>query len=544
MAIRGGRGMLYSNVEQTELGTILDVDGERATCVLDLHTLTRLRQEVPGSLAEATSIGCYVKVGVGRNWLVGTISEIEADRSDSQSVLATVDFLGEGKRGLNDGLDGFQRGVTLYPLAGDKVCLALKADLDRVFSPESQPSIEIGTVHPTSDVRASLLYDKMLSRHFAVLGSTGCGKSTLVSLMLHRIMEAAPEGHIVVLDPHGEYATAFASTGQVYNVDNLEIPYWMMNLEEHCEAFIPDTEESREEDINILSKCLLAARLRNDEFRHRAEITVDSPVPYVEGELVDALDAEMGRLEKQAELQTYMRLKLNIEQFFSDPRYRFIFDDRLRLKSMTEFLRDLLRFPAEGKPISIIDLSGAPSQIVKVIVSLLSRIILDFAIWTPAGRRTPVLLVCEEAQRYLPAVHPDKAMSAERQLERIAREGRKYGVSLGLITQRPSELSETALSQCGTIISLRLTNTNDQAKIKATLPEASRSLVQLIPALQNRECIIAGEGARVPVRVRIDEVPPAIRPASNDPEFSQLWNQRDEGNDVVEQAVKRWRGER
>lgn len=536
--------MFNSAVEQTELGTVLDVNGERAACVLDLRTLTRLRQEGANALAQASSIGCYVKIAVGGNWLVGTISEIEADRHDSQSVAATVDFLGEGPREPDDALGGFQRGVTLYPLAGDRVCLALRADLDRVFSPERQPHIEIGTVHPTTDVRASLLYDKMLSRHFAVLGSTGCGKSTLVSLMLHRVMEAAPEGHIVVLDPHGEYSAAFASTGQVYNVDNLEIPYWMMNLEEHCEAFIPDTEESREVDINVMAKCLLAARLRNDEFRHHAEVTVDSPVPYVEGDLVDALDAEMGRLEKQAELQTYMRLKLNIEQFFSDPRYRFIFDDKLRQKSMTEFLRDLLRFPSGGKPISIIDLSGAPSQIVKVIVSLLSRIILDFAIWTPAERRTPVLLVCEEAQRYLPAVHPDKAMSAERQLERISREGRKYGVSLGLITQRPSELSETALSQCGTIVSLRLTNTHDQAKIRATLPEASRSLVQLIPALQNRECIIAGEGARVPVRVRIDEVPPAIRPASNDPEFSRLWNRRGEGDDVVEQTVRRWRGER
>jgi DNA helicase HerA-like ATPase len=536
--------MLKSCVAPAVLGTVLDVNGDRATCLLDLGTLTRLRQEGANTLIGATSIGCYVKIGVGGHWLIGSISEIETDRAEGASVKAVIDFLGEGPRRPDDGLAGFQRGVTYYPLAGDAVCIAHKADLNRVFSPESQPHIEIGTVHPTADVRASLLYDKLLSRHFAVLGSTGCGKSTLVSLMLHRIMAASPEGHIVVLDPHGEYAAAFASTGQVYNVDNLEIPYWMMNLEEHCEAFIPDTEESREVDINVMAKCLLAARSRNDEFRNRSEVTVDSPVPYVEGDLIDALDEEMGKLEKQAELQTYLRLKLNIEQFFSDPRYKFIFSYRLRQKSMTEFLSHLLRIPVGGKPISIIDLSGAPSQIVKVIVSLLSRIILDFAIWTPADRRTPVLLVCEEAQRYLPAIHPDKAMSAERQLERIAREGRKYGVSLGLVTQRPSELSETALSQCGTIISMRMTNTNDQAKVKATLPEASRSLVQLVPALQNRECIIAGEGARVPVRVRIDEAEPAIRPASNDPAFSQLWNQRLTGNTMVEEAVQRWRGER
>jgi DNA helicase HerA-like ATPase len=149
--------------------------------------------------------------------------------------------------------------------------------------------------------------------------------------------------------------------------------------------------------------------------------------------------------------------------------------------------------------------------------------------------------VCEEAQRYLPAIHPDKAMSAERQLERIAREGRKYGVSLGLVTQRPSELSETALSQCGTIISMRMTNTNDQAKVKATLPEGSRSLIQIVPALQNRECVIAGEGTRVPVRVRIDDADEAIRPASDDPEFSKLWNQSPQANGSIRETVHRWR---
>lgn len=536
--------MYNSRVEQTRLGTVLDVNGDHARCALDLRALTRLRQGGGDAPIRATSIGCYVKIGVGGQWLLGVISNLEADRSDSQLAWANIDFLGEGPQTPDGHLGGFQRGVTVYPLAGDEVYLALKADLERAFSPESQPHIEIGTVYPTSDVRASLLYDKMLSRHFAVLGSTGCGKSTLVSLMLHRIMAAAPEGHIVVLDPHGEYSAAFAATGNVYNVENLEIPYWMMNLEEHCEAFIPDTEESREVDINVMAKCLFAARLKNDEFRDSAEITADSPIPYVEGDLIDTLDAEMGKLEKQADLQIYMRLKLTIEQFFTDARYKFIFNDAFRQKSMTEFLGDLLRIPADGKPISIIDLSGAPSRIVSVIVSLLSRIILDYAIWTDRARRTPILLVCEEAQRYLPAVHSDRAMSAERQLERIAREGRKYGVSLGLVTQRPSELSETALSQCGTIIALRLTNLDDQARIKATLPESSRSLVQLIPALQNRECIIAGEGARVPVRVRIDEVEPAIRPASSDPEFSQLWKQRLPGNAVIEDAVRRWRGVR
>ncbi|MCJ2178704.1 helicase HerA domain-containing protein [Novosphingobium album (ex Hu et al. 2023)] len=538
-----GDVMPNASVEQTVLGTVLDVNGECATCVLKIDVLRQLRGE-GGAQVQPASIGCYVKIGVGEQWLIGSISDMSAIRSNSHLVSVVVDLLGEGHRGADGGLSDFQRGVTNFPLAGDDIYPASNKDLACIFSTNNEPHIEIGTVHPTTDVRASLLYDKMLSRHFAVLGSTGSGKSTLVSLILHRIMEAAPEGHIVVIDPHGEYAAAFAETGQVYNVDNLELPYWMMNLEEHCEAFIPETEANREVDINVMAKCLLAARLRTSVVEGFGEITVDSPVPYSEGDLVDALVDEMGRLERQAELQTYMRLKLNIEQYFSDPRYRFMFDDSLRQKSMTEFLKTLLRMPGDGKPISILDLSGAPSQIVKVVVSLLSRIILDFAIWTPSHSRAPMLFVCEEAQRYLPAVHPDKAMSAERQLERIAREGRKYGVALGIITQRPSELSTTALSQCGTIISLRLTNSYDQAQVQATLPEASRSLAQVLPALKNRECIIAGEGARVPARIRIDDVDLGIRPASNDPQFSKLWRHPIEGDEALEEVVQRWRAGR
>jgi DNA helicase HerA-like ATPase len=209
---------------------------------------------------------------------------------------------------------------------------------------------------------------------------------------------------------------------------------------------------------------------------------------------------------------------------------------------MTDFLKDILSIPADGKPISIVDLSGLPSEIVKVIVSLLSRLVLDFAILTTPASRSPILLICEEAQRYLPATQPKGESSAGRQLERIAREGRKYAVSLGLITQRPSELSETALSQCGTIITLRLNNIHDQAKIQAALPEGARSLVELVPALQNRECIICGEGARIPVRVRIDELDEKLRPASDDPVFSAGWNQCRQDGEAVVEVVRRWRG--
>lgn len=530
-------------MEQVEVGTVVDINGSRAICRLDLPSLVRHRHAATTSLEAATSVGGYVKVDLGDGWLLGTMTEIEAVPGASDTVIAEVDLIGEGEKGEGGDLASFRRGVTIYPHPGDKLCMASLADLQRVYSPEDQPHIEIGAVHPTTEVRASVFVDRLLSRHFAVLGATGSGKSTTVALMLHRIIASAPEGNIVMLDPHGEYSSAFPTVGQVYNVDNLKIPYWLMNLQEHCEAFIHTEEESAAIDAGIMAKCLLAARLRSDARGGASKVTADSPIPYSLGDLLEAIDSEMGKLDKAADAYRYTRLKVNVQQLFADRRFRFIFNNEYRTHSMVDFMSELLRIPADGKPISIIDLAGVPSEIVDVVVSILTRLILEYAIWSPREDRIPILLVCEEAQRYLPAAHVGAAMSAERQLARVAREGRKYGVSLGIITQRPSELSETALSQCGTIFAMRLNNLNDQTRIRDALPEGARGFIDLIPALQSRECIVSGEGAPVSMRVRIDTLEPHLRPASDDPPFSRLWRQQRTDNGQVVETVRRWRGE-
>ena len=526
-----------------QLGRVRDVNGDRAVCCLDLGALVGSREQEANGLARAASVGGYVRIGVGPNWVYGSIAELDTDRTDRTAIIANVDFLGEAPQALADDPASFRRGVSLYPHPDDKVYLATSADFARIFSPLNQPHIEVGTVHPTSDIRASLLYDRLLSRHFAVLGSTGTGKSTLVALMLHRIRSQATHGHIVILDPHGEYEAAFGAGVTVCNVDNLQIPYWAMNLAEHCEAFVPDNEEQRDIAINVLAKCLMAARASNVLAGSAVNLTADSPMPYLLSDLLDALETETGRLEKQADVEVYTRLKLNIVQKFADRRYRFIFDARYRQVSLEAFIQQIMRIPARGNPIAILDLSAVPSEIMGVIVSTVSRLLFDYAVWTPPALRSPVLLVCEEAQRYLPAQHAGAVASAERQLERIAREGRKYGVALGLVSQRPSELSPTALSQCGTIIAFRLSNALDQAQVRAALPEASVGLVSAIPSLQGRECIICGEGTRVPLRACIDELETRSRPASEDPVFSVLWNTERQGDAEVTAVVRRWRGE-
>jgi hypothetical protein len=266
-------------------------------------------------------------------------------------------------------------------------------------------------------------------------------------------------------------------------------------------------------------------------------------VPYLLADLIGSIDAQMGRLSQAADMARYARIKNKIEEMISDTRYTFMFDRSLVADSMQSFLADILRLPANGRPISIIDLSGVPSDIVSVVVAVLSRIVLDFAIWSRRQARRPILLVCEEAHRYVPAERIETGAAVRKILERIAKEGRKYGVSLGLVTQRPSDVAEGALSQCGTIISMRLNNERDQAWVRNAMPEGARGFLDSIPALRNRECIICGEGVTIPVRVRFDTLDPELRPESADPVFSKLWTDVGGEADLLQQTISVWRSQ-
>ncbi len=526
------------------LGMILDTSGDRAICRLDQAALVRSRSGGASEHLASSSIGGLVKVGVGSTWLIATLTELTAIRENETQVLAEIEYIGEGPSGPDGNIAGFRRGVSAYPHPGDEIRFATSEDLRQIFAPPDLPHIQLGTVYPTDDVRAPVLFDNLMGRHFVVVGSSGAGKSTTVRLMLDRIIAQAPHGHVVILDPHGEYAHAFGALAQVWDVSNLQLPYWAMNLEEHCEAFVASEGDSRTIDSNILAKCLLKARSRNAFLGDVTKITADTPVSYQLKDLIDALEEEAGRLEKLAEAHRYTQLRLMIEQFFADRRYRFVFNQAYAGASLEDLLGDLLRIPIADKPVSIIDLAGVPTDVVNVVVSSLARLILDYAIWAPRDQRAPILLVCEEAQRYLPRTRTRDTRSVERQLERIAREGRKYGVCLGMITQRPSELSETALSQCGTIIAMRLNNQNDQATLRASLTEGARGFVDVVGTLKNRECIISGDGVPIPMRVLVDILEEDKRPASDDPVFSRLWSRGEAGGALLVETVRRWREER
>jgi len=537
-------GVLEHDNARDPIGVVVEIAGSGSAVVLDLQRLHECAEDTDPSIALAGQVGSQIKIRVGKGWLLASVRTQRQDAKMQGGIMAQIDFLGEGdEERLTGRIHSFRRGVTLYPIPGALVYPATSKDLRQIYASDGRSSIQVGTVYPTKDIRAGLYVDSMLGKHFALLGSTGTGKSTSAALILHRICEHAPEGHVVMIDPHGEYSAAFKQTGMIFDVSNLQMPYWLMNFEEHCEVFLTSSGNDRQEDMDILGKCLLQARQRNRLAETMGKITVDSPIPYLLSDLTNLITTEMGKLDKATSSAPFMRIKNKIDELKSDPRFQFMFSGMLVGDTMADFIAKIFRMPSQGKPISIIDVSGVPSDITSTVVAVLSRMVFDFAIWARDEKTRPVLLVCEEAHRYVPSEKNADGSSVGRILSRIAKEGRKYGVSLGLITQRPSDLAEGVLSQCGTIISMRLNNERDQAFVKAAMPEGARGFLDAIPALRNRECIICGEGVSIPIRVAFDELEEFKRPASADPSFTELWNASGGEEEMVQRTVQRWRAQ-
>ncbi len=522
------------------IGKVVEIAGSGSRVTMRVDRLTHLMGNSDASIAMSGQVGSQIKMNVGNSWLIANVRTLCA--GEDGEVVANVDFLGEGSQNAHGALLGFRRGVTRYPIPGCDIYPVTTDDMRAIFAADETPHIQIGTVYPTDDIRGTLYVDPMLSKHFAILGSTGTGKSTSVALILHRISQLSPEGHIVMIDPHGEYSAAFKSCGELFNADNLQLPYWLLNFEEHCEVLLTTDGAERERDRDILAKCLLAARTKGKNSDELGKITVDSPIPYLLSDLNAILVNEMGKLDRAGDTLPFMRLKTKLDEYKADPRYSFMFSGMLVSDTMAAFVAKMFRLPSNGKPISIVDVSGLPSDVTSVVVSVLARMVFDYAIWSRTEAQRPILLVCEEAHRYVPKDESAKGQAVRKILERIAKEGRKYGVSLGLITQRPSDLAEGVLSQCGTIIAMRLNNDRDQACVRAAMPEGARGFLDAIPALRNRECIVCGEGVAIPIRVRFDDLEPEKRPASSDPSFADLWRQTGDEAGIIDRTIKRWRG--
>jgi len=322
-----------SDVEHAEatdalhhIGFVMDIAGSSSQITLDASILTKLMSHGDPSIAMAGQVGSQIKIRIGHNWLLASIRTQRMHDRDHGVIMAQVDFWGEGdEERLTGKISNFRRGVTRYPIPGSEVYAVSSADMDQVYATDARAHVEIGTVFPTQDIRGALYVDALLGKHFALVGSTGTGKSTCAALIVHKMCEIAPDGHIVMIDPHGEYSAAFKQNGALFDVNNLAMPYWMMNFAEHCEVFVTSTGDDRQIDSDILARCLLQARAKNRIAETIGKLTVDAPIPYLLSDLTNILQNEMGKLDKATSSAPFMRLKSKIDELKADPRYNFMF---------------------------------------------------------------------------------------------------------------------------------------------------------------------------------------------------------------------------
>ena len=537
-----------------KVGRVVEVSGPKVVGELeggvdDLYRTYKSRRYTVGQ------VGSIVKIEAGDKLVFGVVTALrmtEADPEESARASAAeatpnakwleIELFGEALRtGLGESDFAFQRGVVTYPLPGQGIFVASIAELERIYHRPDKPSIHVGTLSQASSLPVYLLTDELLGKHFAVLGTTGSGKSCSVTVLLRSILEVAPRAHMILLDPHNEYRRAFPDNAEIIDPTTLELPHWLLNFEESIELFVGRTEHAATSQTNILKDAILAAR-RNFGLAGIAakKITVDTPVPYRLKELIENIDANTPT--QPSKQDPYLKIKNKIETLRQDSRFSFLIrPDETVNDKLAEIAGKYLRIPVSDKPLSIIDLSGVPSDVVDVVVSVLCRMIFDFAVWSPRPVRVPIVLVCEEAHRYAP--HRDEAafQPAKQALSRIAKEGRKYGVGLGLISQRPSELAESILSQCNTLIALRMSNEQDQNFVRRALPDSVRSLVNVLPTLRTQEALVVGEGSVVPVRLRFHDLAENSQPQSTDVPFAHCWKTDTVTTDYVEAVVRRWR---
>ena len=330
---------------------------------------------------------------------------------------------------------------------------------------------------------------------------------------------------------------------EVIDPTTLNLPHWLLNFEESIELFVGKSEFAATSQTNILKEAILSARRSFGTVGIAAEnITVDTPIPYKLDAVLTDIKQKEDAISATAQKEPYKKITNKIKSMQADKRFSFLVrPDADVTDGLADIIKQYLRIPVGDKPISIIDLSGIPSDVVDVVVSVLCRMVFDFAVWSPRPVKVPILLVCEEAHRYAPRSDAAAFQPTKQALARIAKEGRKYGVSLGLISQRPSELAETILSQCNTLIALRMSNEQDQHFVQRALPDAVKSLVDSLPTLRAQEALIVGEGTAVPVRVRFSDLHEDRRPHSADVPFASLWSVDTADEAYVTDIVRRWR---
>jgi DNA helicase HerA-like ATPase len=523
----------------SRIGRVVSINGAKVVVLLDKLTFDGNDIQIGGLLKLVRPNGRVYGLLEGLS-----IPLPRDDDLDSELRIAEIGLIGESID-VEAGGDGrFYRGVSTLPTLNDVVVLADHNDTSLVYAQPHAQSVVVGSLHQDPRVPACVSVDDMLGKHFAVVGTTGSGKSCALVLILKGILERNPNAHIVLLDPHGEYGRPFGDQAEHLNVRTFRFPYWLLNFEELVEVVFGEKKSEHAASISVLRDLVLMAKLNfAGNPQDQTWLTVDTPVPYALGEINRLIEDATGKLDNRANSGPYLHIKTRLAALQADRRFAFMFSTGVALRDeLSSILGRIFRVPANGRPITVLDLAGVPSEVLNVIVAVLCRMAFDFGLWS--GHTVPLLLVCEEAHRYAPQAEGVGFDPAKRALARIAREGRKYGVSLGVLSQRPSDLDASILSQCSTLLAFRMTNEKDQEIIQATMSEASTALFTSLPLLGNGEAIAVGEGVSVPMRMRISSLPQLERPRSSSASFSSRWQSDDVRPGFLEKIVASWRGQK
>lgn len=525
---------------------------------------------------EKLRVGSYLRISDSDNVvLIAIIENFTIDVGTDTQENATRKYIIEAYPlgMLKDGM--FERGGDTLSIPPKKVEPARTEDIKRIFetSVKESDKFVFSTLSSDNLIPVPVDGNKFFNKHIAVIGSTGSGKSHTVA---HIIQEAIRQkngrydglnnSHIVIFDIHSEYKTAFPDANYL-DISNLVLPYWLLNSDELQELFI-DTEANDHNQRNVFKEAVVNGRKSHfngtDEEKDKIHFDsllffdIDEVLQFARAKNEEIIDTgeiyASGAKKGQPKLnQGTLNGKLTnfvsrLENKLNDRRLDFLLGSKSRQIHFDETIRQFIGYGDNMSNVTIIDLSGVPFEVLSISVSLISRILFEFGYYlkryindkspeSGMNNETPLLLVYEEAHKYVPNSEAFKYRASKESIERIAKEGRKYGVSLLLASQRPSEISDTIFSQCSNFIAMRLTSPTDQSYVNRLLPDAMGSMMNKLPSLKVGEALLLGEAVVLPSVVQIGRCAP--EPSSNDIPYLQLWKEKWKDVEFGE-IVKRW----
>ncbi len=540
------------------IGSVTDVRGDGIDArISEQYTTDNPVINLGDEQILAGHLGSYVVIRQGN---IGVLAQVfkmwEKDRFDQDGKRHSDRYISIIPVGEIEEDGSFIRGVRHYPTPGAKVYAVGLQEINAIFSKFRDYEFFIGQLSAHKNYELSLDPRSMFGRHFAILGQTGSGKSWTVTSLIQRTLKAMPNAHIILLDLHGEYCwrdkdnniqSAFPKDKLNYvdAMEDLEMPYWIMTYAELVDLFIDRTDEGATTQMAFMRDVLQSLKRKTAKEIGLKAVSIDTPIYFSLVELYRQFknaNEERKDFGKStgALFGQFDEFLVRMQSRFNDVRYDFLLKPKKRTDSSTlvDLLKDFIGLNENDANISVIDLSSVPTDVRPAVAAQIGRLAYEFNYWNPHRRSFPITLICEEAHAYIPREKGGQFEGAKKMMERIAKEGRKYGVSIGVVSQRPTELSETMLAQCGSFICLRITNPDDQDYIKGLVPEAEGDLTDILTSLGRGEALVLGEAAPIPTRVQIYKPDP--EPNSNDVDYYTGWK---EGFDDlnVEEIVDMWR---